>query len=562
MGFKNGIRNGLWWTPLVAVLVVLPFFWHGTSNGHDLTFHVNSWIDVAHQWGAGVLYPHWAVWANFGSGEPRFVFYPPVSWAMGSLLGMVLPWAAVPGALSALACVAAGASMFLLAREWLDDRTAVLAAIIYAANPYQLVLIYERAAFGELISSIWLPGILLFALRQRGGFARNTLLLGVNVALIWLTNLPSAVIASYLLALVVVVRAVQLRSVEPLLRATAAVALGLGLAAFYLGPAIYEQRWVQIGEAVGPGARPQDNFLFRRLGDAEHDAVLLRTSRFAVLEFVAVGLFAWGAKLLRERSRRLYSLLVLVAVVAAILTLHISSWLWSYLPKMAFVQFPWRWLLVLNVVLGMFAGVTFARTRLARLALLIIVPLLIGTVYWRFQQRIYPEDRPAALAQAIDSGTGYEGTYEYTPTEADNSDMEPYFPRVAIEIATETAEQRRVAPNTLAHSSFHRWEAEHKRFSLDSQVPTHDTLRLLYYPAWKVTVDGRLYGAKLDQPDGRMVLDLPAGHHEIAIDYVRTADYFWGLVITALAAAAAAGLWIRARSAKPEARVAACDASW
>jgi hypothetical protein len=36
----------------------------------------------------------------------------------------------------------------------------------------------------------------------------------------------------------------------------------LGLAGFWLIPAIYEQRWVEIGRAVGPLMRVEDSFLF------------------------------------------------------------------------------------------------------------------------------------------------------------------------------------------------------------------------------------------------------------------------------------------------------------
>ncbi len=532
------------------MIAVLPFLWRGTSNGHDLTFHVNSWIEITRQWKAGILYPHWAAFANYGSGEPRFVFYPPVSWVAGGALGLVLPWRAVPGTLSALVMMAAGFSMYLFAREWLDERISVAAAILYAVNPYLLVVIYERGAFAEMIAAVWLPGILLFALRERGGFARNALLLGLHVAAIWLTNLPAAVIASYLLAVIVLARAAQLRSVEPLLRAAAAMVLGLALAGFYLVPAVYEQRWVQIGQAVSQGASPQENFLFAHTADAEHDAVLLRTSVFAVTELLAAVLFAAFARPLRQRSITLYNLLLGMVVLAAFLMMPVSILVWKYAPKLMYVQFPWRWLLVLNVALAVFAAVSFTRTRVARLALFVVVPAVIGLCYWRFQQPIYPEDRPVALAEAIDSGVGYEGTDEYTPTQADNSNLEANAPRIAIQITSQNEEQRKLEPGSLVHSAFQVWGPEKKRLTIDSQVPTRDTLRLLDYPAWKVRVDGRAYQPETEDGTGRMVLELPAGHHEVAIDYGWTADRSWGIALSVLAAFVAVGLRVKGNASQ------------
>ena len=79
-----------------ACAVALPLVIRGNSCGHDFDFHLQSWLAVAQQWHHGVSYPHWIEVANYGAGEPRFVFYPPLTWVLGALLGIILPWAAVP----------------------------------------------------------------------------------------------------------------------------------------------------------------------------------------------------------------------------------------------------------------------------------------------------------------------------------------------------------------------------------------------------------------------------------------------------------------------------------
>ncbi|HEY3926944.1 MAG TPA: hypothetical protein VGL89_01100 [Candidatus Koribacter sp.] len=412
-------------------------------------------------------------------------------------------------------------------------------------------MIYERGAFAEMIAAIWLPGILLFALRDRGGLLKNSSLLALHVAAIWLTNLPAAVIATYLLAFVVIIRAIQLRRAEPLIRAAIALALGLGLAAFFLIPAIYEQRWVQIAQAVTSGSSPHDNFLFARTADAEHDAVLLHTSIFAVIEFILAALVAGFARPLRQRAPQLYSILLASVILTIFLLLPISALVWQFAPKLMFVQFPWRWLMVLNVALALFAGAAFARVPRAKYALFLLVPCTIGLCYWQFHQKIYPEDRPVSLFEAINNGEGYEGTDEYTPLTADNSNAHPYTPRIAIQIASQTDEQRKVSPATLVHSDSQLWQPEHKRFAIDSQVPTRDTLRLLDFPAWSVHVDHQPYPRSADLTDGRMVLDLPTGHHEVTIDYARTSDETWGDLISAVSLIFLIALFVIARSTNP-----------
>ena len=95
---------------------------------------------------------------------------------------------------------------------------------------------------GELLAGAWFPLMVLFALRTRSSIA----LLGLSIAALWLTNSPAAVVGSYMLALLALGMWIAEGKPWPALRATGGMALGLGLAAFYIVPAAFEQRWVQI----------------------------------------------------------------------------------------------------------------------------------------------------------------------------------------------------------------------------------------------------------------------------------------------------------------------------
>ena len=240
---KRGLLIGC--TALVAVgLLVI----RGNSCGHDFDFHLLSWMEVARAWHSGVVYPHWVRDANYGAGEPRLIFYPPASWLLGAVLGMAAGWHAAPVLFVFLALLGAGSSMYQLAREWATTESATLAACLYVANPYAMFVVYERTAYGELLAAACLPWMVLFALRRRP----STAALGLSVAALWLTNTPAAVIGSYFLALLALGMWIAEGQAWPAWRAAGGMLLGLGLAAFYIVPAAFEQRWVQIARPSPP----------------------------------------------------------------------------------------------------------------------------------------------------------------------------------------------------------------------------------------------------------------------------------------------------------------------
>jgi len=261
-----------------ASVMIAPWLWRGIPSGHDFEFHMNSWMEVAAQWGNHILVPRWAAQASYGYGEPRFIFYPPLSWTLGALLGSILPWKLAPAAYVVCVLTLAGCFMFLLAREYLPPNQAIFAALFYTLNPYYIVIVYWRSAYAELLAGALLPLLLFFILRLERNGRRAVIALALVVAAGWYSNAPAAVMINYSAAILIAVVALRRKSPQILLLGGLAILLGAALAAFYILPAAYEQKWIQISQVLSPGVRPQDNFLFTTVTDADHNRFNLLVS--------------------------------------------------------------------------------------------------------------------------------------------------------------------------------------------------------------------------------------------------------------------------------------------
>ena len=632
--------------PLAALLATLPLLLQGCSCGHDLDFHLLSWQEAARQFAHGNLHPRWAFTPAYGAGEPRFIFYPPLSWTLGALLTLAaahlqpllanLPglhrltpkqaFAQTPAAFTFLALTAAGLAMLRLARRHTSPALATLAATVYLANPYTLFTAYERTAYAELLAAALFPLLLagllpwsetflipreplikalLFFLpfrAQRGtcflsgpteirrldqnlpGSARipssnaagltqarpsetaslarwdwrsevqrlqptrrPILALALPLALLWLTNAPAAVIGSYTLAFLVLIRLLPLlrsRATRPAAkalaaRALAATALALSLAAFYIVPAVYERPWVQIRMAVLPGLRPDDNTLFHLTPDAGHDLVLHTASTLAVL-FLAVSFAALAATLLRHRGQGrahalqlaqhlshnpdlqnpdpkpgicVPALLALTTLAIAFLLTPASLPLWHHLPELAFLQFPWRLLALLAPIAVLALALSLPKFHLRALpqaAFALLLPAaLIAPAFHTFHQPCDPEDTPQARYDLFHSPAGDDPTDEYTPIAADNDSLRPNNPPF------------RLLPNTLLDdtppSPAELPGPAPTSLNFVLQTPAKLVLNLREYPLWRVENEGKIDPDRSPRADGLLTIPLPTGPVHLTI---------------------------------------------
>jgi hypothetical protein len=562
---RRAERRQLLLIPLAALVAVLPLIVHGCSCGHDFDFHLLSWMEAARQFSHGNIDPHWAFSPAYNAGEPRFVFYPPLSWVVGALLGLLLThlpgvtaaagWNAVPVLFTWIALTASGLTMYRLARLFAGANAALLAAVLYLANPYMLFTAYERTAYAELLAAAWIPLLFEAILRDEITIPR----IAVPMTLLWLTNAPAAVMGSYTLALLGLIRVISAYRTggltasrvgletqffrrrlphELAIRIFGGGALGLGIAAFYIVPAAYERRFVQIAMATITGMRIDQNFLFEYTGTSPdellHDQVLHSASVIAVMLLATTAIALAVGFLLRKRAS---SKSKFPALPLAILTVGITFMLtplslpvWNHAPEAAFLQFTWRLLAIVAPVLALAVAATLSRLPLkfgatAVTTLLLATALTLPAVHV-FRQPCDDEDTAPARFAQFQSNAGSDPTDEYTPATADNEalkqDDPPYWLADSYKAPAPAAAQPSPTP---------------MHFSVAALKAEELILNLRDYPAWRISLNGVVDPVRELRADGLIAFPIPAGESAIDIGYAHTLDETIGDAISLFALA-------------------------
>jgi len=553
---------------LLAVIgiAVLPLAYRGTSCGQDFDFHLEGWLDVVDHWHHGILYPHWASAANYLAGEPRFVFYPPISWLLGALLGVLMPWTWTPLAFTLIAFLGAGFSFRAMAREWMPLDHATIAACLYVLNPYMLFVAYERGAMAELLAATGMPLLVLYALREKPAF----LPLSLTIAALWLTNAPAAVMGCYLLVILVAVASLSEKfrpdqthpekSWRLIARSACALALGLSLAGFWLVPAVYQQRWVEISRAIGPLMHVEDSFLFgyantaytapADMFDVVYHNQVLRTASWIVVALIAATAIA--GLLSRRKRTLLWTPLVIVAAVVTALQFRFTDLLWRLAPKLQYLQFPWRWMMVLGLVFAALAGLAIRSEQTIRRSIAtrgLVMLLLAGSmaVLSSFLFWLPCDDEDNVTAQiATFHAKGFEGTDEYTPEPADNSQIPQSLPAVRL-LRTPNAEAATSGDNPAwcpdskeeipATIAIHRRTPERIDATIATKTPGYAVLRLMDYPAWRIVLNNSKLQTHPTRNDGLLVIPIAAGSNTIAIRWRITPDQEAGMALSLAALA-------------------------
>ena len=571
---------------LLCGVAIAPLLRSESPCTHDGAFHYFRVAAMRHALQDGILFTRYLPDLAFGYGYPFFNYRAALSYYLA--LAFHLTGLALPVALNlvyVLSIVGSGLTAYLLARDLFGPRAGVVAAIAYAYAPYQFLDALLRANMPETVALLLLP-LVLWAFRRLAltGHRRWFLVSVGSLATLLLThNISSLLLAPLLLAYLTMLWLVYRREGH-WIAAGGAFALAFGLTAFFWGPALLEQDYVQLhmsrvtrnndfhynflslAEIFAPPA-PMDTSLMNppmrvHLGLAQ--AVLGGTG-------LVVGLIRW-----RDRERRATLIFLALATVAMLwMSTQASLWLWEHVPLLPFVQFPWRLVGRAILPVALLAGAlasdlpasthhvsritfhvsrfTFHASRFTHHVLhvascAIIALLILAAFPYTYPPHGYCHNDPYptindVFAYEHDStlvGVDPEGSYFpiWVKHRPEGSPLEGQY--AAGGVVTRFDETALPTGDSVVEADYGPNRA---RVVVEAPTPFRARYLAFYFPGWRVTVDGNPVSIAPTEPEGLISFDVPTGRHTVAVRFsstpIRTA-------LTALSLLSLTGLFVLA----------------
>jgi len=567
-------RGSLWgssplgvWCPVLAVVLlclvaIAPLLRTVSPCTHDGGLHYHRVVAMDHALKNGVLFTRYLPDLAFGYGYPFFNYREPASYyLMLALYVAGLPLPLVLNLVYAASILGGALGAYLLARDLFGPTAGIVAAVGYAYAPYQFLDALTRGNATEAVALGLLPFILwAFHRLALKGCRRDFLLSAGALAMLYLTHYISSLIFTPLLAAYLAVlwlihheggRAEGAFHWGPVVGAAIVAA---GLAAFCLGPALLEQRYVQLHMSR---VTRNNDFHYNFLGLAEAlapptpvDTSLMNPPMEVHLGAVLAVLGAIGfvSGLIRSRNREQRATLVFLAL-ASVVTLWMSTrgslWLWEHVPLLPFVQFPWRFVGRAILPLALLASAVFLTDRLpedpagdlsslrpsARLLPILLHLSLLTLILSAFPNTYPPKGYcPAAPYPSIGDVFAYEHRSGLVGVDPEGS----YFPVWVKERPKGSPLEAQYAAGgpvarfdqtTLPEGGVvveATYRPNQARVVVSTPTPFRARYLAFYFPGWRVQVDGEPVPVTASDSDGLITFEVPAGQHTVTIRFGET----------------------------------------
>ncbi len=502
----------------VGLIPLLDLLHPGLPITHDGQDHVARIVNFYQNLADGNIIPRWAPNLNWGYGHPILMFLYPLPSYIASLFHF-LGFSLVDSVklVFGTTLILSGLTMYLWVKNFLSIEAGFIAGVLYMLAPYRFVDLYVRGAIGEHVAFVFMPLILYFIFKLSKKYSPLLLAGGAfSVAGLLLSHNAISIIFFPVLTLYAIFLIFINRGRKSLIsRYIGILVLGLGISAFFWIPAFFEGKYT-LRNIVTAGEYASRFVQFQNLIYGNWNYGI--GGQFSV----QVGIVHWLSALLSfplsfylyKKKNKLWILttgFTFIFLITLFLMNQASNFIWERITILQKLQFPWRFLSVTVLAASVLGGLSISvisnkKIKLFVMFLLLISVLFLNKDYWH------------ANGFLLKPESFYKGIYNST---TDTGESSPIWsvrfmlerPKTSIEVISGKAVVKEIDRKVTMHS----YQVE----ALSSIQLRENTL---YFPGWKVLVDGKPVNIEFQDENNRGVMTfwVDAGKHRVDVVFEET----------------------------------------
>jgi hypothetical protein len=477
----------------------------------------------------------WSPDAGLGFGEPLFNFYGQASYFIGGMVHLFgFSYINSLKFLFILSLVASGISMFYLAKRiWNDNWAALLSSVVYLYAPYRAVDVWVRGALPEAMSFVIIPLVVLQLdelIETRK--TKNLLWFSIFSSLLVLNHNLSVLIFAPFLITWTLYRLVQSNKLLDIaIKIGVAVFISLLLSSFYLLPVLFESQYISLDSTI------QGYFDFRAHFVTIPQLIFSRFWGYGGSTWgnedglsLSIGQVQWVLPLLvfpiaffkhsysklksrimnhesaqdRDKSIILYPFcLILLGWFGLFLTHNKAAFLWEAIAPMAYIQFPWRFLMLSLLSFSLASGaIVLQFKKYKQFITIFIIVLTIVLNFSFFKEDIWFHYTDSDLTT---------GKNWIEQTRASIGDYWPISRPIQIQSSSFLLGDNNATLHTTNKILY--------TFEVSRDTPI--VYQVNYFPGWKAFIDTKEVPITPND-DGFITVTVPEGRHNVLLEFVNT----------------------------------------
>lgn len=516
-------------TFLSILYLGLAVFKPGMPSGHDIIAHTirsKIFMESLHQ---GQFPVRWVDWITNNFSGPLFNFYQVGFYYLVALVNQSIPSLYESIKTIVLLSWWLGALFMFLYSKRFGNLAGCLAALIFAFTPYLIGDFFVRAAYPESlaialsIGVLWSLDRILTQAKPIYGLPLSLCLAGILI-----THLPTVVIIFPIFigytSFLIFNKEVKFQG---FFLAAVSSLVGIGLSAFYLFPSLLELNLVKSSLLTSAYYDFHPHFVYpEQLFSSFWGFGISQAGPKDGMSF-QVGIIQWliiltslGVVIYQKVKRRgtltAYLIFWLLAVLYSLFFVQeISVSFWENIKTIAFIQYPWRYLMIIALSTPILAALLAkSLSKHSQQAIMIFLSLALIIIFYRdylHPATFLPDSYFKINTNEWQQSEGAKGAYleeGYLPITAEQL-PEGELKKWAIEKGQGKVEEKTI----LNH---------YKYFTTQSEAPIDFILTTHYFPGWKAYIDNIETKAETTPGYGFMKINIPAGLHKVEFKFTNT----------------------------------------